>query len=149
MTDDDSRFDKYVIGGLASYLQREGNNAFIAINGGRMHEITLCQHAMEIMQQQARQNNAQRITAVWFEIGAFSCVEAESLRFCFDMVCRDTLAEGCELHLAEQKAQCWCHDCQSDVELLIPQVLVCPHCTGRNLRVQADDGLQIKRLEIE
>ncbi len=122
---------------------------FIAITGGRMHEITLCQHAMEIMQQQANQHHAQRITAVWFEIGAFSCVEAESLRFCFDMVCRDTLAEGCELHLIEQKALSWCYDCQADVELLMPQVLVCPHCSGRNLRVQADDGLQIKRLEIE
>lgn len=114
-----------------------------------MHEITLCHHAMEIMQQHARQNHARRITAVWFEIGAFSCVEAESLRFCFDMVCRGTLAEGCELHLLEQQAQCWCHDCRQEVQLLVPQVLICPRCGGRNLRVQADDGLQLKRLEIE
>lgn len=114
-----------------------------------MHEITLCHHAMEIMQQHAQQHRARRITAVWFELGAFSCVEADSLRFCFDMVCRGTLAEGCQLHLIEQQAQCWCHDCQRDVQLLTPQVLVCPRCSGRNLRVQADDGLQIKRLEIE
>ena len=65
------------------------------------------------------------------------------------MVCRGTLAEGCELHLLEQQAQCWCHDCRADVQLLVPQVLVCPQCGGRNLRVQADDGLQLKRLEIE
>lgn len=114
-----------------------------------MHEITLCQHALEIMQHHAQQNGAQRITAVWLEIGAFSCVEAESLRFCFDVVCRGTLAQGCELHLQQQQAQCWCHDCQAEVELLIPQVLVCPQCSGRNLRVIADDGMQIQRLEIE
>ncbi|WP_337261982.1 MULTISPECIES: hydrogenase maturation nickel metallochaperone HypA [unclassified Serratia (in: enterobacteria)] len=114
-----------------------------------MHEITLCQQAVEIMQQHARQHQARRITAVWFEVGAFSCVEAESLRFCFDMVCRGTLAAGCELHVTEEQAQCWCYDCQTEVDLLIPQVLVCPLCAGRHLRVQADDGLHIKRLEIE
>jgi hydrogenase nickel incorporation protein HypA/HybF len=114
-----------------------------------MHEITLCHHALEIMQQRAQQQRAQRITAVWFEVGAFSCVEVEALRFCFDMVCRSTLAEGCELHITEQQAQCWCHDCQQEVQLLVPQVLVCPLCSGHHLRVQADDGLQIKRLEIE
>lgn len=114
-----------------------------------MHELTLCQHAIEIMQEQAKSNNAKRITAVWFEIGAFSCVEPESLRFCFDMVSKDTMAEGCDLHLIEQEMQSYCNDCKEDVQLLVPQVLVCPKCSGRNLRVNADDGMQIKRLEIE
>jgi hydrogenase nickel incorporation protein HypA/HybF len=35
------------------------------------------------------------------------------------------------------------------VTLPLPQVRICPHCEGHNLRVQADDGIQIKRLEIE
>lgn len=114
-----------------------------------MHELTLCQATLEIIQEQARQNQAKQITGLWLEIGAFSCVEAESLKFCFDMVCQDTMAQGCELHLIQEKAHTWCHDCQEEVELLIPKVLVCPKCAGRNLRVEAEDGVQIKRLEIE
>lgn len=114
-----------------------------------MHEITLCQNAVEIMQEFGQQNNARRITAVWMEIGAFSCVEPEALQFCFELACRETLAEGCALHLDTPASQSWCHDCQKDIRLLRPDVLLCPECGGRHVRVIADDGMKIKRIEIE
>ena len=97
-----------------------------------MHEITLCQRALELIEQQARANNAKRVTGVWLQVGAFSCVETSALTFCFELVCRGTLAEGCELHIEEQQAECWCAQCQSS-----------------ELRIVADDGMQIQRLEIE
>ena len=62
-----------------------------------MHEITLSQRALEIIEQQAQQAGARRVTGVWLKVGAFSCVEASALTFCFELVCRGTLAEGCEL----------------------------------------------------
>ena len=65
-----------------------------------MHEITLSQRALEIIEQQAQQAGARRVTGVWLKVGAFSCVEASALTFCFELVCRGTLAEGCELHIA-------------------------------------------------
>lgn len=114
-----------------------------------MHEITLCQNAVEIMLKFGRKNNARRITAVWMNIGALSCVEPEALQFCFELVCRETLAEGCVLHLDTPLAQSRCHDCQNDFRLLRPDVLLCPECGGRNVRVIADDGMKIKRIEIE
>lgn len=114
-----------------------------------MHEITLCQNAVEIMQQFGQRNNARKITAVWMEIGAFSCVEPEALNFCFELACRETLAQGCVLHLDTPAAESWCRDCQQNVPLFTPHVLICPQCGGRNLRVIADDGMKIKRIEIE
>jgi hydrogenase nickel insertion protein HypA len=56
-----------------------------------MHEITLCQRALELIEQQATQHGAQRVTGVWLKIGAFSCVETSALSFCFDLVCRGPL----------------------------------------------------------
>ena len=79
----------------------------------------------------------------------YYCVEPEALRFCFDLACRQTLAEGCELHLDTPAAVSWCHDCQRDITLLMAGVLLCPDCGGRRLRVIADDGMKIKRIEIE
>lgn len=78
-----------------------------------MHEITLSQRALEIIEQQAQQAGARRVTGVWLKVGAFSCVEASALTFCFELVCRGTLAEGCELHIAEQQAECWCERASS------------------------------------
>lgn len=114
-----------------------------------MHEITLCQNALEIMQQQANRHGARRITAVWLEIGAFSCVELDALTFCFELVCRNTLAEGCELHIEQQSAESWCHDCQQAITLLSSRVVQCPKCSSRNVRLIADEGMQIHRLEVE
>ncbi|KFX06642.1 hydrogenase nickel incorporation protein [Pectobacterium betavasculorum] len=114
-----------------------------------MHELTLCQRAIEIIEQQAQQHGAKKVTAVWLEVGAFSCVETSALDFCFGMVCRSTLAEGCQLHLHQQEAECWCYDCQQSVTLLTIQVRRCPQCQGDNLRIVADDGIQLKRMEIE
>jgi hydrogenase nickel incorporation protein HypA/HybF len=117
--------------------------------GHAMHEITLCQRALELIEQQARQHGARRVTGVWLKIGAFSCVERSALAFCFELVCRDTLAEGCELNIEQQEAECWCHHCQRYVTLLSARVRRCPDCLSDTLRIAADDGLQIKRLEIE
>lgn len=113
-----------------------------------MHELTLAQNTLEILEQQARLNGARRVTGVWLSIGAFSCVEAESLLFCFDMVCRGTPAEGCVLHLEQQPAEAWCERCRRQVALPDAPLLVCPLCGGHQLQTDAHDHIQIKRLEV-
>jgi hydrogenase nickel incorporation protein HypA/HybF len=114
-----------------------------------MHELTLCQRALEIVEQQAAANGAKRVTGIWLKIGAFSCVESSALRFCFDLVCRGTLAEGCKLHIEEQQAECWCERCQQYVHLLSQHVRRCPQCQNDALQIVADDGMQIQRIEID
>ncbi|WP_213992759.1 hydrogenase maturation nickel metallochaperone HypA [Sodalis sp. dw_96] len=113
-----------------------------------MHELTLAQNTLEILEQQARANGARRVTGVWLSLGAFSCVEAESLNFCFDMVCRGTVAQGCVLHLEQQPAEAWCGHCRQQVTLPGVPILVCPLCGGHQLQTDAHDHIQIKRLEV-
>lgn len=113
-----------------------------------MHELTLCQRALELIEQQAVRHHARKVTAVWLNIGAFSCVERSALEFCFDLICRDTLAEGCELHIEQQQAECWCPMCRQYVTLLSQRVRQCPQCGSDNVNIVADEGLQIKRMEI-
>ena len=110
-----------------------------------MHEITLCQRALEIVEQQAIQNGAKRVTGVWMKVGAFSCVETSAMTFCFDLVCRGTLAEGCELHVEEQEAECWCEACQLYVQLVSVLVRRCPQCNSDNLRIVADAAEPVVR----
>ncbi len=59
-----------------------------------MHELSLCQSAVEIIQRQAEQHDVKRVTAVWLEIGALSCVEESAVRFSFEIVCHGTVAQG-------------------------------------------------------
>ncbi len=72
---------------LASLLQKAHRDT-----EATMHEITLSQRALEIEQQ--AQQAARGGLPAWLKVGAFSCVEASALTFCFELVCRGTLAEG-------------------------------------------------------
>ncbi|WP_284603369.1 hydrogenase maturation nickel metallochaperone HypA [Dickeya dadantii] len=113
-----------------------------------MHEISMCYNALELIEQQARQHGARRVTGVWLEIGALSCIEESALRFCFESVCRQTLAEGCQLHLSVHPAQAWCWECSQPVEVA-DHDSGCPHCGSHSLRVESGDSLQLKQLAIE
>ena len=118
----------------------------VIVNGRRYARNN---RALELIEQQAAKHGAKRVTGVWLKIGAFSCVETSSLAFCFDLVCRGSVAEGCKLHLEEQEAECWCETCQQYVTLLTQRVRRCPQCHGDMLQIVADDGLQIRRIEID
>lgn len=113
-----------------------------------MHELSLCQSAFEIIERQARANHARRVSAVWLEIGALSCIEVDALRFSFDIVCRDTLAQGCQLNVTTIPAEAWCWDCSRGITVTRHDE-GCPHCGSHNLRVSGGDEMQIKQIEIE
>lgn len=113
-----------------------------------MHEVTLCQNALEIIEQHAKQNHAQRVCAVWLELSAVSCIEESALHFCFDIVCRNTLAEGAKLYVSTVAAQAWCRDCQSSVSVTQFDT-GCPHCGSRNLQINSSDTMQVKQIEVE
>ena len=113
-----------------------------------MHELSLCQSVVEIIEQQAQQHGVQRVTGVWLEIGALSCVEESAVRFSFDIVCQNTVAQGCALHIVYRPAQAWCWDCSQAVEIAQHDAH-CPQCQGMNLRVDAGDSLRVKSIEVE
>ena len=57
-----------------------------------MHEMSLAEGILQIVEDTARANAAAQVRAVLLEIGALSHVEEQSLRFCFDAVTRGTVA---------------------------------------------------------
>lgn len=113
-----------------------------------MHELSLCQHALTIVLEQAAQHGAQRVTGVWLDIGALACVEESALRFSFASVCRDTAAQECALFIAHSPAQAWCWDCSMRVEITRHDD-PCPRCQGVHLRIQEGEALRVKSIEIE
>ncbi|PVZ87836.1 hydrogenase maturation nickel metallochaperone HypA [Serratia sp. S1B] len=113
-----------------------------------MHEISLCLSTMELIEQQARQHGAKRVTAVWLEIGALSCIEEQALRFSFASASRHTLADGCQLRLSYQPAQAWCWDCSASV-YIEQHDAGCPQCGGHTLRVESGESLRLKQIEVE
>lgn len=113
-----------------------------------MHELSLCESTLELLEQQAKQHHFNRITALWLEIGMLSCIEESAVRFSFDIVCKNSVAEGCQLHIIHSPAQAWCWDCSQSIEITKHEQ-GCPNCNGHNLRVDSGDSFRIKEIEVE
>lgn len=113
-----------------------------------MHEMSLCEGIVQVLEAQARAQSFSRVKAVWLEIGALAGVEIEALRFCFDVVCRDTLAEGADLYIDEIPGQGWCMNCAKSVPVR-RRYDPCPHCGGYQVQVTGGDQMRIRELEVE
>ena len=66
-----------------------------------MHEMSICEGILTVMEEQASIQQFKRVISVWLEIGPLAGVEIEALRFGFDVVTRNSLAEGARLEIIE------------------------------------------------
>ncbi|HEX6828205.1 MAG TPA: hydrogenase maturation nickel metallochaperone HypA [Burkholderiales bacterium] len=113
-----------------------------------MHEMSLAEGVVQIVEDYARREHIRRVKAVWLEIGRLSGVEAEAMRFCFDAAARDTVAEGARLEIVELAGSAWCMKCSEPVAVAA-RYDPCPRCGGYQLQVTGGTEMRVKELEIE
>ena len=66
-----------------------------------MHELSLAEGVLQIIEDYARREAFSRVAAVCLELGEHAAVEREALAFCFDVVTKDTVAEGARLEIID------------------------------------------------
>ncbi len=118
------------------------------MTGGReMHEMSLCEGIMQVLEEQAQQQGFSRVELVRLEIGALAGVEIESMRFCFEVIARGTIADRARLEIIELPGEAWCPACARKVALR-QRFDACPGCGGYQLQVSAGEEMTIKELEV-
>ncbi|MCB1737257.1 MAG: hydrogenase maturation nickel metallochaperone HypA [Gammaproteobacteria bacterium] len=113
-----------------------------------MHEMSLCESVVEILNTEAKRQGFRRVKTVWLEIGVLSGAEPEAMRFCFDAVTKGSLADGAQLEIIETAGQAWCLNCAKSV-LVQQRFDACPECGGFQLQITGGDALRVKELEVE
>jgi len=103
---------------------------------------------MQIIEEAAFEQKFTRVRKVWLEIGQLACVEQESLRFYFDVVIHDSIAQQASLEIIEVAGQARCSQCDCIVSIA-SYYEACVHCGDYALQVIQGDGMQIKELEVE
>ena len=113
-----------------------------------MHEMSLCEGVLQVMEDHARKQGFDHVKAVWLEIGQLAGVEVEAMRFCFDAVMKGTLADGARLEIIELPGQAWCLQCARQVTVS-QRFDACPECGGYQLQVTGGEELRIRELEVD
>lgn len=113
-----------------------------------MHELSICQGILSVLEQQAREQQFTRVKTVRLEIGTLAAVELEAIRFGFDLVMKSSLADGARLEIIERPGEAVCQLCHRQVQVL-SFTDGCPDCGGHRLQLTAGTEMRIKELEVE
>ena len=89
-----------------------------------------------------------RIQRVNLQVGKLSAIVPDSLRFCFDLVVKETPLEGAELAIEEVPVVARCRDCRTQWTVTEP-VFTCSACQGGAIDILSGRELYIKSIEIE
>jgi hydrogenase nickel incorporation protein HypA/HybF len=112
-----------------------------------MHEMSLAEGILQIVEETARSHQAIRVRSVVLELGALSHVEEQALRFCFDAVTRGTVADGARLDVDATAGRAWCMPCGTSVPL-VRLGEACPQCGSYQLQVTQGDEMKVKAIEV-
>ncbi|HHO59375.1 MAG TPA: hydrogenase maturation nickel metallochaperone HypA, partial [Thiotrichales bacterium] len=77
-----------------------------------MHEMSLCEGVLQVLETEARKQGFNKVKAVWLEIGELSSVEPDAMLFSFDVVTRSSLADGARLNIVNVPGTAWCMYCE-------------------------------------
>jgi hydrogenase nickel incorporation protein HypA/HybF len=113
-----------------------------------MHEMSLTEGVLRVIEEQAVAHKFSRVKTLWLEIGELSSVDPEALQFCFDAIRVGTLAEHARMEIIRVPGQALCMDCGKQVHL-VERYASCPECGGEKLQVCGGDEMRIKELEVE
>jgi hydrogenase nickel incorporation protein HypA/HybF len=113
-----------------------------------MHELPVTQGILAVVLEVAQQTGAQRIMAIDLVIGEFSSIVDDCVQFYFDILSRETLAEGAILRFQREPAITTCSNCGQQTSAKGPLLPVCPACGSAHLRVTGGREFYIESMEV-
>ena len=116
-----------------------------------MHEVSVAQNIVEIVILESEKAKAEKITQVILSIGELAGIENEALLFAWDMVTKNSIAEGSSLVIEDIPGLAECQGCKQQFPT-DDYFAVCDKCgdfktdiiKGKELQVNSiiiDDGL--------
>lgn len=114
-----------------------------------MHEMSLIESLLRILEEQARTRGFSRVRTAWLEIGELSHVDPEALRFCFEaLAATSRLTEGARLEIIRVPGRAVCLDCGGEA-LVATRTGSCPACGGTRLAIAGGDEMRVRELEVD
>ena len=76
-----------------------------------VHELPIMENIMKVVLDEARSAGAEKVTGIHLVVGDLAGMEKDCLQFYFDVLKKDTPAEGAELRFTQVQAKLRCRSC--------------------------------------
>ena len=114
-----------------------------------MHELSLMENVMAIIQENAQQNNINRVSKVKIILGQLSMAVPDSLQFAFTVLSEDPLFKGSVLEIEERPIVCFCNICQRSFTPPDSYSFLCPDCNNYQVEIVSGRELYLDYYEGE
>lgn len=113
-----------------------------------MHEMSLAQSIVEIVENVSKQNGNKPVVSITLKIGELSGVEIQSLMQSFKIAALDTVMENATINIESPEGTAWCMLCAKTVPLhKIGDA--CPECGGFQLKINGGNEFRVSELELK
>jgi hydrogenase nickel incorporation protein HypA/HybF len=113
-----------------------------------MHELAITESILEITLRHAEQAQVKRVTDLYLVIGQLASIVDDSVQFYWDIISKDTPAEGAQLHFRRLPIELVCLNC-SKRYMPAGEDFACPDCHSEQIKVVAGEEFFLESIEVE
>jgi hydrogenase nickel incorporation protein HypA/HybF len=112
-----------------------------------MHELSVAQNIVEIIQQHVPESEWERVAAVRLKIGACAGIVPDSLEFSFQALTADSCLGRAKLEIETIPFRIHCHACGTTVENEAG-FAVCSQCGSMDTKILSGSEMDITEIEL-
>ncbi len=113
-----------------------------------MHELPVTENILKIALRHAEEAGATRITELHIVIGQLASIVDDSVQFYWDIISKDSLAEGARLDFRRVPAEMLCLDCNRRYAPT-KEELACPNCGSIVVKIVAGEEFYLEAIDVE
>lgn len=113
-----------------------------------MHEFGIIENIFKTIEKIARENQLKIITKITLKIGKMRQLIPEFLRFAFQTLAKNTIANNAELVIAEIPIVIKCNKCKNN-SIVEELIFLCPKCMANDVTIISGKELILENIEGE
>jgi hydrogenase nickel incorporation protein HypA/HybF len=113
-----------------------------------MHELSVTQGIMQIVEAEAKKNNVNRVLSIKLMVGQLSGVMPQLIQDYFELVAEGTVVQGAKLIIERVPASIECSEC-GEISPIDRMKLRCPKCDGIEVKIVTGKEFYIDSMEVE
>jgi hydrogenase nickel incorporation protein HypA/HybF len=112
-----------------------------------MHELSIAQSIIQIVEKSFNKNSGKRIESVTLLIGQLSGIEVDALEFSFSIIKNETVLHNVELVIEKIEGQGKCQKCNM-VFAMNKYGMPCPSCQSYNIDILKGKEMKVLRINV-